>query len=100
KVRGARVRMRIPDAHELFAAAVNEERHGAVGLIFDDAEIFALSIDRPLLNRRKAVFCGVAHRILNYGVVPDAHAGVAPPVEALADVVAIAEADVLFEDGR
>ncbi len=34
------------------------------------------------------------------GVVPDADAGVAPPVEALADVVAIAEADALFENGR
>ncbi len=48
----------------------------------------------------EAVLGRVAHWILDVGVVPDADAGVAPPIETLTDVVAIAEADVLLENGR
>ena len=54
----------------------------------------------PSFDCGETVLRGVAHRILDNGVVPDADAGVAPPIEALTDVVAIAEANVLFENGR
>jgi hypothetical protein len=92
--------MRIPEAHKFFAAPMNEQRNWTIGLVLDDAQIFACGIQRPFLNFRKAMRRRIAHRVLNKRIVPYADSGVAPPIETLPHIAAIAQPHSLFQDGR
>src|SRR5438552_7249722 len=90
----------MPDAHEVFAASMNEQRYWSVGLVVNDTEIFTLRIDRPRLHFCKPMCCGIAHGILNLRIVPSLDGGIVPPIKAMAYVASIAQPDVLFENGR
>ena len=96
-MRRSGVAMRVPDAHEIFSASVDEQRDRAVGLIRDDAQILASRIDGPGLHFSKPVRGRVAHGIFDSGIVPDLHCRVVPPVETLAHITAIAQADPLLQ---
>src|SRR5207245_11236063 len=90
----------MPDAHEVFAASMNEQRYWSVGLVMNDAEIFTLRIDRPRLHFYKPMCCGKTHGVLNLRIVPNLHGGIVPPIKTMAYITSIAQRDVLVEDGR
>src|SRR5690349_11326298 len=97
---GSGIGVWVPDAHEIFTAAVDKHRNRAIGLIFDDAQVFAGGVDRPGLNFRKAMRGGEPHRVFNVRIIPNLDAGVAPPIKTVTHIAAIAEFYTLFEDRR
>ncbi len=100
KVHGSRIRVRIPDAHERFAAAVDKQRHRSFGVILDYAEVIAVGFDWPGLHFAKSVAGREAHGILNSRIVPHLHSGIVPPIETMPHVAAIIQRDSLFEHRR
>src|SRR5207249_8948416 len=90
----------MPDAHEAFAASMDEHGYWSVGLVMDDAEILTLWIDRPSLHFRKPMRCGIAHGVLNLRIVPKLDGGIVPRIETMAFMASITQRDMLFENRR
>src|SRR5205823_14639157 len=65
EMNGARFCAGIPDAHKVFAASVDEQRHRAIRLVANDTEVFAAVVEGPSLHFREAVRGGETHRILD-----------------------------------
>ena len=84
-VHDAGLRPGVIDAHEGLAAAVAEDRHGAVRVVADEREVAAGLVDGPGVDLGEAVRGRPAHRVVDAAVVVHAHRGVVPPVEAVAD---------------
>src|SRR5947208_2459419 len=80
-VLGSGSRVRIPHGHKWFAASVHKKRHGALGVILNNAEIIAIGFDWPGLDFPKSMACCEAHGILNPRIVPDLNSGIIPPIE-------------------
>src|SRR5438552_5497518 len=88
----------MPDAHEVFAASMDEHGYWSVGLVMDDAEILTLWIDRPSLHFRKPMRCGIAHGVLNLRIVPNLDGGIVPPIETMAYIASITQRDMRSEE--
>ena len=97
---GSGIRVRIPHAHKWFAASVHKKRHGALGVILNNAEIIAIGFDWPGLYFPKSMACCEAHGILNPRVVPHLDPGVVPPIKTMPHVAPIIQRNPLFEHGR
>src|SRR6266699_1721387 len=99
KMRRARVGVRIPHAHEIFPAPMSKQGHGAIRLISNDAQIFALGFNRPTLHFSKSVRSGKALRVLDPRIIPNLHPGIVPPIKTMANIASVAESDALLQYG-
>jgi hypothetical protein len=95
----SRVRMGVVNSHERLAAAVDKARNPTRSLIGDKAKVFSGGVDRPGVDVLEAVAGRKLHRVFNSGIIPDLDSGIAPPIEAVAEVAAVGQGDTLFEDG-
>ena len=88
--------MRAVDSHECLGTAVGEGLETA-SVIFEEAEVLPLQIDRPGIDVGCAVFNRELHRVANDGVAPHFDAGIVPPEEMMASVAVIGQSHMLFE---
>src|SRR6185312_4775528 len=89
KVHRTCIRVRVPDAHEIFATSMSEHRNRTFLVISENAVIDAVIIDRPSVHFGESMRGRKSHGILDARVVPGLNSCVVPPVEAMAHITAV-----------